>query len=141
MATPFPISPDETNPRFLEALASLNQISTAINQIGSSEDQSSSLQLIVESAIRVAPGFSASIYIYNPVTDSLDANSRVVAYTDEYKSIRDIPPTDDIPRANGFGMRSIRRKRRTVSYEEEDLQIHPYQVELGVRVVAAFPLI
>ena len=141
MATPFPISPDETNPRFLEALASLNQISTAINQIGSSEDQSSSLQLIVESAIRVAPGFSASIYIYNPVTDSLDANSRVVAYTDEYKSIRDIPPTDDIPRENGFGMRSIRRKRRTVSYEEEDLQIHPYQVELGVRVVAAFPLI
>jgi signal transduction histidine kinase/GAF domain-containing protein len=38
-------------------------------------------------------------------------------------------------------MRSIHRKRRTVSYEETDLQIHPYQVNLGVRAVASFPLI
>ena len=61
MVNPTQPSPHEMDNRLLEALASLNQISTAINQIGSSDDQSSSLQLIVESAIRVVPGFSASI--------------------------------------------------------------------------------
>ena len=76
---PFPLSSDDMNPRLLEALASLNQISTAINQIGISEDQSSSLQLIAESAIRVVPGFSASIYTYDPIKKSLDAQTRVVA--------------------------------------------------------------
>ncbi|MBK6794422.1 MAG: GAF domain-containing protein [Anaerolineales bacterium] len=136
---PFPISSDDMNPRLLEALASLNQISTAINQIGISEDQSSSLQLIVESAIRVVPGFSASIYTYDPLTNSLDAQTRVVAYAEGYES-QNINPSEDIPRSNGFGIRSIQRKRRTFSYEETDLQIHPYQKKLGVKAVAAFPL-
>ena len=136
---PFPLSSDDMNPRLLEALASLNQISTAINQIGISEDQSSSLQLIVESAIRVVPGFSASIYIYDPIKNSLDAQTRVVAYAEGYES-QNINPSEDIPRSNGFGMRSIQRKRRTLSYEEADMQIHPYQQKLGVKAVAAFPL-
>ncbi|MBK7448673.1 MAG: GAF domain-containing protein [Anaerolineales bacterium] len=136
---PFPISSDDMNPRLLEALASLNQISTAIHQIGISEDQSSSLQLIVESAIRVVPGFSASIYTYDPLTNSLDAQTRVVAYAEGYES-QNINPSEDIPRSNGFGIRSIQRKRRTFSYEETDLQIHPYQKKLGVKAVAAFPL-
>ncbi|HMV30211.1 MAG TPA: GAF domain-containing protein, partial [Anaerolineales bacterium] len=48
--------------------------------------------------------------------------------------------SEDIPRANGFGMRSIQRKRRAFSYEEADMQIHPYQQKLGVKAVAAFPL-
>ena len=141
MATPPSPSPNEMDSRLLEALASLNQISTAINQIGSSEDQSSSLQLIVESAIRVVPGFSASIYIYNPTTDRLEVESRVVAYTEGYESFRNINPNEDVPRSNGFGMRSIQRRRRTISYEETDLHIHPYQAKLGVKVVASFPLL
>ncbi len=136
---PFPLSSDDMNPRLLEALASLNQISTAINQIGISEDQSSSLQLIAESAIRVVPGFSASIYTYDPIKNSLDAQTRVVAYAEGYES-QNINPSEDIPRSNGFGMRSIQRKRRTLSYEEADMQIHPYQNKLGVKAVAAFPL-
>jgi GAF domain-containing protein len=37
-------------------------------------------------------------------------------------------------------MRAIQRKRRTLSYEETDMQIHPYQQRLGVKAVAAFPL-
>jgi hypothetical protein len=58
--------PKETDPRLLEALASLNQIGGAINQLGPSDADSKdvSLQLIVESAIRVVPGSSAVIYTY-----------------------------------------------------------------------------
>ncbi|NWF64011.1 MAG: GAF domain-containing protein [Chloroflexi bacterium] len=140
MANPALPSSEDMNPRLLEALESLNQISTAIKQIGISEDQSSSLQLIVESAIHVAPGFSASIYIYNPATETLNAEMRVVAYAEGYKSSNPINPRQDVPRSNGFGMRAIQRKRRTLSYEEPDLQIHPYQQALGVKAVAAFPL-
>lgn len=141
MSDPTPTSPHEMDNRLLEALASLNQISTAINQIGSSEDQSSSLQLIVESAIRVVPGFSASIYIYNPVTDRLAVESRVVAYAEGYESFRTISPNEDTPRPDGIGMRSIQRKSRVFSYEESDIHIHPYQAKLGVKAVASFPMI
>ncbi|MBI3151881.1 MAG: GAF domain-containing sensor histidine kinase [Chloroflexi bacterium] len=141
MAKPSSFSSEKINPRLLEALASLNQISASINQIGSNEDQSSSLQLIVESAIRVVPGFSASIYIYNPVQGGFEFESRVVAYAEGYESYRNINPNEDVPRSNGFGMRSIQRRRRTFSYEETDLQIHPYQAKLGVKVVASFPLL
>ncbi|HNK64103.1 MAG TPA: GAF domain-containing protein [Anaerolineales bacterium] len=140
MTDPSPFSSDDINPRLLEALASLNQISTAINQIGISEDQSSSLQLIVESAIRVVPGFSASIYIYDPANNSLNMETRVVAYAEGYETSQHLNPVEDVPRANGFGMRAIQRKRRAFSYEEVDLQIHPYQQKLGVKAVAAFPL-
>lgn len=58
---PFPSS-EETDPRLLEALASLNQISSAINHIGSDDagQDGLSLQLIVDSAIRVVPGFIRS---------------------------------------------------------------------------------
>lgn len=131
---------DDMNPRLLEALESLNQISTAIKQIGISEDQSSSLHLIAESAIRVVPGFSASIYIYDSAAETLNAETRVVAYAEGYESSKHINQSEDIPRANGFGMRSIQRKRRAFSYEEADMQIHPYQQKLGVKAVAAFPL-
>ncbi|MBM4426708.1 MAG: GAF domain-containing protein [Chloroflexi bacterium] len=134
-------SSDDTNQRLLEALASLNQISSAINRIGTSEDQSSSLQLIVETAIHVTPGFSASIYIYDPNTDKLEVTSRVVAYADGREIHRNIKPTDDIPREDGFGLRSIHRRRRTFSYEETDMNIHPFQAGLGVKVVASFPLL
>ncbi len=59
----------QTDPRLLEALASLNQISGAINHIGPSDAGSDvSLQLIVESAIRVVPGSSAVIYTYDQDT-------------------------------------------------------------------------
>lgn len=131
---------EEINPRLLEALASLNQIGLTINQIGSSKDQSTSLQLIVESATRVIPGSSASIYTFDAVKNELVNDSRIFVYANNQ------PPSEedrakDIPRENGFGMRSINRQRRAISYEENDLQINSYQAAQGVRVVAAFPLI
>ena len=58
---------EDADIRLLEALASLNQISSTINRIGSEDviSNKDSLQLIVESAIRVVPGSSAVIYIYD----------------------------------------------------------------------------
>ena len=77
---PFP-TPDETDPRLLEALAILNQISNAINRIGSDDASPNdlSLQLIVESAIRVVPGSSAVIYTYDQATGRFESESRVSA--------------------------------------------------------------
>ncbi len=77
---PFPSS-KETDPRLLEALASLNQISSAINHIGSDDagQNGMSLQLIVDSAIRVVPGSSAVIYTYDQATGLFDEKSRVSA--------------------------------------------------------------
>ena len=53
-----PPSPEINEARLLEVLASLNQISDAINHISPADAANIgvSLQLIVESAIRVVPG-------------------------------------------------------------------------------------
>ena len=144
MVTPsFPSSPEETDPRLLEALASLNQISNAINRIGSEDaDQTDlSLQLIVDSAIRVVPGSSAVIYTYDQKTGLFEDESRVSAEPEEHKPLSTQDPPDDAPRPNGMGMRTIQRRRRCLSYEEPDLSVHPYHAALGVKAVACFPLI
>ena len=144
MVTPtFPSSPEETDPRLLEALASLNQISHAINRIGSEDaDQNDlSLQLIVESAIRVVPGSSAVIYTYDQKTGMFENESRVSAEPEERKPLSAQDRPDDAPRPKGMGMRTIQRRRRCLSYEEPDLNVHPYHTALGVKAVACFPLI
>lgn len=139
----FPASPEETDPRLLEALASLNQISNAINRIGSDEaDQTDlSLQLIVDSAIRVVPGSSAVIYTYDQKTDRFEDESRVSAEPEGRKAVSVEDPPDDAPRSTGIGRRTIQRRRRCLSYEEPDLNVHPYHAALGVKAVACFPLI
>jgi GAF domain-containing protein/nitrogen-specific signal transduction histidine kinase len=144
MTTPlFPASPEETDPRLLEALASLNQISNAINRIGSDDaDQNDlSLQLIVESAIRVVPGSSAVIYTYDQKTGLFENESRVSAEPDGRKHLTEPDPPDDAPRPHGIGLRTIQRRHRCLSYEEPDLNVHPYHAALGVKAVACFPLI
>ncbi|HEX6033498.1 MAG TPA: GAF domain-containing protein, partial [Anaerolineales bacterium] len=139
----FPASPAETDPRLLEALASLNQISNAINRIGSSDtDQNDlSLQLIVDSAIRVVPGSSAVIYTYDQKTGMFEKESRVSAEPDGKKPSAPQEQPDDAPRPHGIGMRAIQRRGRCLSYEEPDLNVHPYHAALGVKAVACFPLI
>jgi GAF domain-containing protein/nitrogen-specific signal transduction histidine kinase len=140
---PFSVSPEETDPRLLEALASLNQISSAINQIGSEDaDQNDlSLQLIVESAIRVVPGSSAVIYTYDQKTGMFEKESRVSAEPEERKPLSPQDQPDDAPRPNGMGRRTIQRRHRCLLYEEADLDVHPYHAALGVKAVACFPLI
>ena len=139
----FPSSPEETDPRLLEALASLNQISDAINRIGSDDaDQNDlSLQLIVDSAIRVVPGSSAVIYTYDQKTGLFENESRVSAEPDGRKPLSAAERPDDAPRPHGMGMRTIQRRHRCLSYEEPDLDVHPYHAALGVKAVACFPLI
>jgi signal transduction histidine kinase len=135
--------PEETDPRLLEALASLNQISGAINQIGPGQAGNSdvSLQLIVESAIRVVPGSSAVIYTYDQAAGAFEKESRVSAEPEGQTSSVEAAVPEDAPRPGGIGMRTITRRRKTLSYEETDLNIHPYQAALGVKAVACFPLI
>jgi GAF domain-containing protein/nitrogen-specific signal transduction histidine kinase len=139
----FPASPQETDPRLLEALRILNQISNAINRIGSEENSQNdfSLQLIVNSAIRVVPGSSAVIYTYDQATGTFESESRVSAEPEWRKPLSEIDHPDDAPRTTGIGMRTIQRRRRSFSYEEPDLNVHPYHVALGVKAVACFPLI
>jgi len=136
--------PNDADPRLLDALRILNQISNAINHIGSDAGGriDLSLQLIVNSAIRVVPGSSAVIYTYDQSAGMFETDSRVSA---KPEGLRDSAPLDallnDAPRPNGIGMRTIQRRRRTFSYEEPDLDVHPYHAALGVKAVACFPLI
>ena len=133
----------KNDPLLYKALASLNQISGAINRIGPSDPDSGdvSLQLIVESAIRVVPGSSAVIYTYDENLNEFEEKSRVSSEADGHKGpIANTLPCDQ-PRSNGIGNRTIKRRRSVISYEEFDLDVHPFHVKLGVKAVGCFPLI
>ncbi len=122
---------------FLDLLANLNQIGAAINRIspGGPTDARGALQLIVDSAKRVIPSASAVLYTYDSAREVFETASRV--------SAGDRLPEEepDSPRPEGIGMRAIRQRRRVVSYEEPDLQIHPLLAQYGARAVACFPLV
>jgi signal transduction histidine kinase/GAF domain-containing protein len=142
MNTP-PLSSEKNETQLLEVLASLNQISEAINHIGPGDASNIgiSLQLIVESAIRVVPGSSAVIHTYDQSTGRFEAESRVFAQAEGHALSINPVYADDAPRPNGIGMRAIQRRRHSLSYEEYDLDVHPYHAALGVNVVGCFPLI
>ena len=143
MNTKQPASTEINETQLLEVLASLNQISDAINHIGPGDAGNSgvSLQLIVESAIRVVPGSSAVIYTYDQAKGEFEAESRVSAQAEGHALSTNPVYSDDAPRSGGIGVRTIQRRRRTLSYEEHDLDVHPYHAALGVNAVGCFPLI
>lgn len=124
-------------PRLLAVLANLNRIGAAINRISPRESATveETLRLIAESAIEVVPGSSAVIYTYDHIERKFDPDSRVSA--GEWAA----PVPNDVPRPDGMGMRSIRQRRRVLSYEETDLEIHPAKVSAGAKAVVCFPLV
>lgn len=131
-------SSTEADPRLLEALASLNQISAAINRIGSGDavSVSETWRLIVESATQVIHGTSAVIYAYDHAQRAFDPASRVAA--GEWA----VPITGDGPRPDGLGVRAIGQRRRVLSYEERDMEIYPViRANTGAKASACFPLI
>ena len=134
---------DINETQLLEVLSSLNQISDAINHIGPGDAGNSgvSLQLIVESAIRVVPGSSAVIHTYDQARGEFEAESRVSAQAEGHALSKNPVYSDDAPRPDGIGIRTIQRRRRALSYEERDIDIHPYHAALGVKAVGCFPLI
>lgn len=125
-----------TTPRLLEALAHLNQIGSAVNQLGADDLASvqTVLSMIVESAAEVVPGSSAVLYTYNEREGSFDKNSRVSA---EEKGA---PLGDDFPRPDGLGARAVQRRARVLSYEEPDCSINPAKAAAGAQSMACFPL-
>lgn len=133
--------PGEVETRLLQALASLNQISAAINRIGSAEIISSaeSLQQIVESAMQVVPGASAAVYTYDERRATFERQSRVYGTAPDWRT--PLPALDDEPRPQGIGQRAIQQRRPVLSYEETDIDIHPHHAARGVNTVGCFPLI
>lgn len=122
----------------MAALDSLNQISAAINRMGSANQASfeETLFLIAESATRVVPSASAVIYVYNQEHATFDSSPRVSA------GERAIPVVGDEPRANGMGVRALSQHRRVLSYEETDLDVNPViREKAGAKVAACFPLV
>jgi len=134
----------DDEPLLLEALARLNEIGGRINALTGSEDAraEATLQLIVESAIRVVPGSAAVLYAYDRRRGAFDPVSRVSAgewlgsTAEERARIE-----DDEPRADGLGMRAISQCRPVLSYEEPTPGIHPAKLAAGARVLACFPLV
>jgi signal transduction histidine kinase len=137
------LNSSEPDRRLLEALTSLNQIGTTVNRLVPGDVASSdvTLNLIVRSAIRVIPGSSAVIYTYDEKLDCFEIESRVSAGFINRHPLVDAKQPEDAPRLMGIGRRSILQHRSVISYEEQDLSIHPRYVALGIKAVVCFPLI
>ncbi|MBN1812313.1 MAG: GAF domain-containing protein, partial [Anaerolineae bacterium] len=78
---------------------------------------------------------SAVIYTYDRDARAFDLDSRLSAGEPD-----DYVPRDE-PRPDGIGMRAIDQRRRVLSYEEDDLDVHPDKVRAGAKAMACFPLI
>lgn len=120
----------------LNALARLNEIGAAINQLSTEANPNAGeiLCLIVQSAVEVIPGSSAVIFTYNGQKATFDPDSRVSA-----EGLT--PPTpNDLPRPDGFGTLAVCERRRVLSYEE-NLPIHPEKRAVGAKVMIGYPLI
>ena len=74
-------------PRFFDALARLNEIGSAINNISTGDDVSidETLQLIVDSATEVSSSASAMLYTYDAKHQRFHTGSRV------WSPVRDSP--------------------------------------------------
>ncbi|MBN1873963.1 MAG: GAF domain-containing protein [Anaerolineae bacterium] len=131
---------ENADPRLLNALASLNEIGVAINRLNPRNSVADTLRLIVESAIQVIHEASAIIYTYNPLEHTFDIASRVSAGESERYTNHNIS-TEDTPRVDGIGMRAVRHRRRVLSYEESDLQIHPAKLQVGAKTMVCLPLV
>lgn len=127
----------ESDPRLFEVLASLNQIGATMNHIGSNGSISveETLNMIVESATHVVPSASAVIYTYDKRVNDFDHHSRVSA------GKWDKSAAGDAPRPDGLGMRAITQRRRVLSYEETNVDIHPARATAGAKSMCCFPLI
>jgi signal transduction histidine kinase/putative methionine-R-sulfoxide reductase with GAF domain len=132
-----PMTEEITSARLLQALASLNTISQAINNLDAKSSQpiEQILGLIGRSAVKVIPGSSAILYAYDETQRQFTACSSVTA--DE--RIQYIP--DREPREHGLGARAIDSRQSVVSYSDLTLQLSPKMTSQGVKTGAAFPLI
>ncbi|GAB4580863.1 MAG: hypothetical protein Fur0022_36070 [Anaerolineales bacterium] len=122
----------------LNALARLNEIGAAINNLSTRDVPRAALdtlRLIVQSAVEVVPGSSAVIFTYDAKKGTFDPHSRVSAEGTT------APAANDAPRPNGFGFLAVRERRRVLSYEEPTLSIHPEKVAVGAKVMIGYPLI
>jgi signal transduction histidine kinase/putative methionine-R-sulfoxide reductase with GAF domain len=121
---------------FYEILSRLNKIGAAINRQDFNDPDSlaGSLHLIVESAAAVARGSTALIYIFDETTGDFDPDSGV--------SFGPLAGTgrSGRPRPDGMGWRAITTHQRVLSYEAEDLSIHPDKLALGARALVCYPL-
>ncbi len=128
---------EQAEPQLLAALQCLNEIGATINRLvpGDQASMDATLHLIAASAIRVVPGASAVIFAYDPSRARFDPASRVSA------GEMSAPMPGDEPRPDGLGARAINQRRRILSYEESDLEIHEVKRLAGAQVVACYPLV
>jgi GAF domain-containing protein len=134
-----------TGPHLLKVLAALNQIGQRINRLGVGQDVAATLKLIVENAVEVVaagaeaatvpPNASAVIWIYDPIQQAFEANSRVSAGEPAGAS------TQDQPRVDGLGSQAIQQRRRILSYQEQGQTIHPAKQAAGAKSLACYPII
>jgi GAF domain-containing protein len=128
------VEPDAT---LVAALAGLNEIGAAINQLTPYGQVSiaATLRLIVTSVIRMVPGSIAVIYTYDAAEQAFDPASRVWAG-------EPLPTAaSHSPRPDGLGMRAIRQRQRVFSYEISASEPCLPLAAPGDLVTGCFPLV
>lgn len=128
--------------KLYQGLSDLRVIGERLNKMGPSAEYNHTLRTIVEKAIQVvAAGASSAgeaaavVYGYDPQRGTFDRSSRVAA------GWRPADSRDDFPRSNGLGQRAVEQRRRILSYEEDEVSIHPAQHAQGASAVVCYPLI
>jgi GAF domain-containing protein len=136
--TPSPAEPS-ASPLPLPSLDILRDAAHEINRISPETSLRDALRLIVQTAVRLmsSPGQpppAATICIYDAELRAFDPAVRV---NEGYGPPTPIPA---IPRHEGMGATAIRLGRRILSYEEDNIPMHPADREAGLHTIACYPL-
>lgn len=125
--------------KFQKSLSNLHSISSLVNDLDASKKTSLTalLRLIAESSVQLVENSSAVIYKTDLETGLLVLDSRV--FVSNMEGAEEVA-AKDLPRPDGLGYRSIKRRQRVISYEETDINIHPLHLENGVHAAICFPL-
>jgi GAF domain-containing protein len=139
------VQPIQDEAIVINTLANLNEIGASINRLGKGQDLLATLRLIAQGAVRAVAASadpasslsnaSAVMWIYDQAGQSFDPARRVSAGEPAHAS------PDDYPRSDGLGWEAVRRRQRLLSYEENDLTIHPAKEAAGARSLVCYPLI
>ncbi|HEX7434701.1 MAG TPA: GAF domain-containing protein [Anaerolineaceae bacterium] len=120
----------DADQRLLNMLAGLNRIGSAINRIGTEENNhiDSALHLIAKTAVKVLPGATALVYPYDQGRRTFIPDALVAEVE------RGDPALVDPTILDAMGNLAISQRRLILSYNEDDLAER-------VNPIACFPLI
>lgn len=129
--------------KLFHGLEAMSKVGQQLNSLGPSGDYDAMLREIAERALEVVAAgttnrgeATAVLYRYDEAAQQFDERSSVGI---GFQAGSEVKPGK--PRPDGLGTRAVRQRRRILSYEEAEFEIHPTMQADDIVTMVAYPLL